>query len=557
MTSVFSKRPPTPEEMRRSNNGSTKDQTRGPNFFKKSDSANQNTNKQQSNFKSSDLQQSNQQQKNRHQSSSQHDQRRRTMNSSTRNDPDSSNQHRDPNNNPDSRYNFNNNNNGMRFVPGQSTRDLPPIETKMDPNFAKFVGRCRLFVGNLTHNINEQTVRDLFKQFGEVGEVFLGPKSAFAFVKMDYRKNAEMARDKLDGTMFENRTLRVRLAAHHAAIKVKNLSPAVSNELLAYSFRYFGEIERAVVITDEKGKSIGEGIVEFVKKPSALFALKKCQQDHFILTASPMPVLVEPFDQHDDEEGLPERSINKATSEFIKEREIGPRFASNDPGSFEESYAAKWKEIFQNEKLKREMLEKELQEARLTLQNQIEYSRLEHDAAQLKNKLKQLEDSRIRLQQYNDVNATQPVFGMYQTQTAGPSSSRQNQDIAFNNNNDEQSDNSTPVISEPLTTSSNANLMIPAVVNSQQRTYAETANMMNQQQYLQTMASQSMMQPMYGAAYQPQLSMNVFQQPQYQTYPNNMMPSNRPNTYATKKNFNNSYDDSDGNSGRARKRGRY
>lgn len=291
----------------------------------------------------------------------------------------------------------------VRFTPGLSTRELPPIETKADPN-KKFTGRCRLFVGNLAHNTSEDKLKTLFEQYGEVGEVFLGPKSAFAFIKMDTRQNAEAARDALDCSNYENRTLRVRLAAHAAAIRVKNLSPAVTNELLAYAFRYFGEIERAVVVVDDKGKSIGEGVVEYSRKQSALYAIKRCQQECFLLTASYMPVLVEPFDQQDEDEGLPEKSVNKNSIEYKEQRDVGPRFA--EQGSFEHSFALRWKELYDVEKQKRERLEQEIQEARKNLQGQIEFSRLEHDTMQLRSRLQQLEDSRMKYQQMKEQNMT-------------------------------------------------------------------------------------------------------------------------------------------------------
>jgi len=287
----------------------------------------------------------------------------------------------------------------VRFTPGFPTRELPPIETKADPS-KKFTGRCRLFVGNLPHNTTEEQVKVLFEPFGEIGEIYLGPKSSFAFVKMDTKQNAEAARDALDCSNFDGRALRVRLAAHAAAIKIKHLSPVVTNELLAYAFRYFGEIERAVVIVDDKGKSTGEGIVEYSRKQSAQYAIKRCQQECFVLTQDPKPVLVEPYDQHDEEEGLPEKSVNKNSIEFKEQREVGPRFA--EQGTFEHSFALRWKDLYQVERQKRDRLEQEIQEARKSLQDTIEYSRLEHTTLQLQSRLQQLEDNKLKLQQQRE-----------------------------------------------------------------------------------------------------------------------------------------------------------
>lgn len=85
--------------------------------------------------------------------------------------------------------------------------------------------------------------------------------------------------------MVNGKYLRVRFATHGAALKVKNLSPWVSNELLEYAFSFFGEVERAVVIVDDRGRSLEEGIIEFARKQSAQMALKKCQEGCFMITS--------------------------------------------------------------------------------------------------------------------------------------------------------------------------------------------------------------------------------------------------------------------------------
>lgn len=269
---------------------------------------------------------------------------------------------------------------------GQPTLDLP---VKESTETKKFTGRCRIFVANLPNNTSEDALRKMFEEFGEVSEVYLG-KGNFAFVKMDTRKNAETAKNSIDGRQLEGRILRVRLAAHAAALKVKNLSNTVTNELLEYAFSYFGEVERAIVITDDRGRSIGEGIVEFARKFSAQNCLKRCSTECFLITAVPKPVFVEPFEQRDEEEGFPEKQINKNTGEFRQEREIGPRFA--EPGTFEHEYSVRWKKLIELEQQKRENLEMEIEEARKALQEQLEYSRVEHQTKMLREQLREMEN---------------------------------------------------------------------------------------------------------------------------------------------------------------------
>ncbi|XP_053214759.1 paraspeckle component 1-like isoform X1 [Panonychus citri] len=271
---------------------------------------------------------------------------------------------------------------------GAPTYEIDVQKKSKEPK--KFTGRCRVFVANLPGNITEETLKKLFEKYGQVAEVFLGKGNSFAFVKMDTRANAEAARDALDLKDYEGRQLRVRLAAHAAAVRVKNLSPMVTNELLEFAFSYFGEVERAVVISDDRGRSTGDGIVEFARKSSAQNALKKCSQECFLLTAIPTPVDVEPFDQKDEEDGFQERHVNRNAPDFQTEREVGPRFAQ--PGTFEYEFAMRWKHLFDIEKQKRERLEAEIREDRQLLQEQMEYSRVEHQTNMLREQLRAMED---------------------------------------------------------------------------------------------------------------------------------------------------------------------
>ena len=89
----------------------------------------------------------------------------------------------------------------------------------------------------------------------------------------------------MDGYLLRGKPLRVRFASQGAVVKVKNLSPNVSNELLKDAFeQYFGGVDRAVVIVDDRGKSVGEGIVEFEKKPAAQKCLNECTEGCFFIT---------------------------------------------------------------------------------------------------------------------------------------------------------------------------------------------------------------------------------------------------------------------------------
>ena len=84
--------------------------------------------------------------------------------------------------------------------------------------------------------------------------------------------------------MIKGRDIKVRFAASNCSVKVSNLSPMVSNELLEEAFSVFGEVESAVVVTDERGKSLGYGIVDFARKGNANSAIQRCRNGQFLLT---------------------------------------------------------------------------------------------------------------------------------------------------------------------------------------------------------------------------------------------------------------------------------
>ncbi len=75
----------------------------------------------------------------------------------------------------------------------------------------------RMYVGNLPYSSSEDDVRDLFSQYGDVGDVNVvedretGRSRGFGFVEMN-EAQAEEAMSNLDGTQFGGRTLKVNEA---------------------------------------------------------------------------------------------------------------------------------------------------------------------------------------------------------------------------------------------------------------------------------------------------------------------------------------------------------
>lgn len=249
------------------------------------------------------------------------------------------------------------------------TVELPVLNTEEK----KFSGRNRLYVGNISAEATEDDLKELLSKFGETGDLFYNKDKMFAFVKFDSYATAVQTRDELDGVTFKKKALRIRFAQSNACIKVKNLSPFVSNELLTYAFQVFGEVERAYILVDERGKSTGEGIVEFTRKGFALSAMRYCTERCFFLTQSLQPCLVEPYEPINQEGGYPEKYLPKRNPEFLRARSQGPRLA--DFKSFEHEYGMRWKQLITLYAQKEEALKKELDMEKEKLEAQLEYAK--------------------------------------------------------------------------------------------------------------------------------------------------------------------------------------
>lgn len=59
------------------------------------------------------------------------------------------------------------------------TFELPPLDTSE----RKFAGRNRLYIGNISNDITEDDILELFKSYGETSELFLNKEKNFGFLK--------------------------------------------------------------------------------------------------------------------------------------------------------------------------------------------------------------------------------------------------------------------------------------------------------------------------------------------------------------------------------------
>jgi RNA recognition motif-containing protein len=67
----------------------------------------------------------------------------------------------------------------------------------------------KLYVGNLSYSVGNDQLEELFANYGEVKEVRLIEGKGFGFVEMANSDDALKAKEALDGSELEGRTLKV------------------------------------------------------------------------------------------------------------------------------------------------------------------------------------------------------------------------------------------------------------------------------------------------------------------------------------------------------------
>jgi RNA recognition motif-containing protein len=67
----------------------------------------------------------------------------------------------------------------------------------------------KLYVGNLSYSVTSEQLEELFSNYGEVKQVNIIEGRGFGFVEMSDQSEAEKAKEALDGSDFEGRTLKV------------------------------------------------------------------------------------------------------------------------------------------------------------------------------------------------------------------------------------------------------------------------------------------------------------------------------------------------------------
>ncbi len=67
----------------------------------------------------------------------------------------------------------------------------------------------KLYVGNLNYSVTNEQLEELFSSHGKVQSANVIGNKGFGFVELSDNAEAEKAKEALDGTSFEGRTLKV------------------------------------------------------------------------------------------------------------------------------------------------------------------------------------------------------------------------------------------------------------------------------------------------------------------------------------------------------------
>lgn len=67
----------------------------------------------------------------------------------------------------------------------------------------------KLYVGNISYSSTDEQLRELFSGYGEVMQVNIIEGKGFGFIEMSNTSEAEKAKEALNGSDFQGRSLRV------------------------------------------------------------------------------------------------------------------------------------------------------------------------------------------------------------------------------------------------------------------------------------------------------------------------------------------------------------
>ncbi|XP_055546883.1 polyadenylate-binding protein 1A-like [Wyeomyia smithii] len=152
----------------------------------------------------------------------------------------------------------------------------------------KFADKAGVFVQNLSKDIDERTLRDIFSVFGtirscEVVHQRNNSSCTFGFVHYQNENAVEGCIMALDGMILLDRKIKVQRAVTRderymqklvCNVFVKNFGEELNNDSLKKLFEPYGSIVNHRVVTDKAGRSCGHGFVVFANSASAEKAIQ-------------------------------------------------------------------------------------------------------------------------------------------------------------------------------------------------------------------------------------------------------------------------------------------
>ena len=139
---------------------------------------------------------------------------------------------------------------------------------------------CSIIVGDLSPDIETETLRTAFAPFGEISDcriiadMVTGKSKEFGFISFVRKEDATTAIEQMKG-QWPKPVGKVDTSQYYH-IFVGDLSPEIDTETLRNAFAPFGEISDCQVVKDmATGKSKEYGFVSFVHKKDATSAIEK------------------------------------------------------------------------------------------------------------------------------------------------------------------------------------------------------------------------------------------------------------------------------------------
>jgi RNA recognition motif-containing protein len=125
----------------------------------------------------------------------------------------------------------------------------------------------KVFVGGLSWNTDEETLKSIFAACGTVTEAKIirmpdGRSKGFGFVTYEADEQAADAINKLNNTEVDERTIRVSTASEEgskAKLFIGGLSWDTTSESLREVFEEVGEVISAKVVTDRENNNRSKG----------------------------------------------------------------------------------------------------------------------------------------------------------------------------------------------------------------------------------------------------------------------------------------------------------